>query len=113
MKVLGLPCCRQDAGLRSITFERPSSGVSYPDAADGLPASLRVALCCCKSGSDEACQGQSRNAVSGDGGVGSSEGNAGKQQECAALARVDERHLSRRSQGGLRVALLTSGNRNG
>ena len=49
-----LPSCRQDAGLRSITFERPSSGVSYPDAADGLPASLHVALCCCKSGTEQA-----------------------------------------------------------
>jgi hypothetical protein len=65
--------------LRSITFKRPPTGLSDSDAAESLPVGLNLALCSRKSGSDEARQGQSRNAVSGDGGVGSPEGNAGKQ----------------------------------
>jgi hypothetical protein len=42
------------ATARSITFERPSTGLSDPDAPDGLPGSLNLALCCYKSGADEA-----------------------------------------------------------
>ena len=72
-----------------MTFERPSAGLSNPDAADNLPASLNLALCSRKSGSDEARQGQSRNAVSGDGCVGSTERNASKQKECPALFRAE------------------------
>jgi hypothetical protein len=40
--------------IRSITFERPSTGLSNPYAADSLPAGLNLTLCCCKSGADEA-----------------------------------------------------------
>jgi hypothetical protein len=37
-----------------ISKERPRAGLSDPDAADSLPASLNLALCCYKSGADEA-----------------------------------------------------------
>jgi hypothetical protein len=35
-------------------FERPSTSLSNADAADSLPVSLNLALCCAKSGADEA-----------------------------------------------------------
>jgi hypothetical protein len=40
--------------LRSVTFERPSACLGDPDAAHSLPASLDLALYCCKSGAPEA-----------------------------------------------------------
>jgi hypothetical protein len=42
------------ASPRSITFERPSTVLSDPDAADRLSASLDLALACYKSRADEA-----------------------------------------------------------
>jgi hypothetical protein len=54
----GVPSYGWDAGLCSITFERPSTGLSDPDAPDGLAASLNLALRSCESGADEACERQ-------------------------------------------------------
>jgi hypothetical protein len=42
------------ASPRSMTFERPSTVLSDPDAADSLSASLDLALGCYKSRADEA-----------------------------------------------------------
>jgi hypothetical protein len=44
---LATPCCRS-------VFQRPSAGLSNPDTADRLAASLGLALCCCMPGADEA-----------------------------------------------------------
>jgi hypothetical protein len=40
-------------GQRSIIFERPTTGLSNPDAADSSPG-LNLALYGCESGADEA-----------------------------------------------------------
>jgi hypothetical protein len=97
----------------STTFKRPPAGLSDPDAPDGLPRSLNLALCCYKSGADETRYRLACNAVSGDGCVGSTEWNAGKQSECPELmwaeitlsrsnrhhSQLNERNTNRANRG--------------
>jgi hypothetical protein len=52
-QLIGLPG-KVTPTIRSITFECSSTGLRDPDAADSLPARLNLALCCCKSGANQA-----------------------------------------------------------
>src|SRR5258708_36043186 len=79
---LAMPCCRS-------VFQRPSAGLSNPDTADRLAASLGLALRCCKSGADES---RYHSAFKTDGEhhcFADTERTTGKQSECPSLFRAE------------------------
>jgi hypothetical protein len=59
------------------TLERPSTGFNDPDAANNLPASLNLALCCSRSGANEAHCRLLRKAANEHGCFGSTVWSAG------------------------------------
>lgn len=90
----GVPSCRQDAG--SITFERPSTSLSDPDATTRL-ASLQIrTLCRCKSGAKEAHDHIAGQAVNEHGRVGNTKRNVGKQLKCPAQLSAEMTFSRRR-----------------
>ena len=82
-------CRSWDAGLRSMTFERPSTGLSDPDAADRLASLKILALCYCKSGADEAQYRLACKAINEHGRIGNTERNVRKQLKRPAPLRAE------------------------
>jgi hypothetical protein len=75
--------------ISGVSAERPSAGLSNPDAADGL-ASLKVlALCGCKSGLDETRYRFAGKAVKEHGRVVDTERDVDKQLKRPALLRAE------------------------
>jgi hypothetical protein len=76
---IAVPPARQNLCAEVLAFERPSTGISDPDAADSLPAIPNLALCCCKSGAEEAHYRLACKAINEHGRIGNTERSVGKQ----------------------------------